>query len=214
MLEQAGVKHEEFELVQLVKGCQGMLHLGDIVDAVQHSGRDQPLDGLFKVPGPAAFPDSSIHELLVGLCELSHNAAEYHQDAAAVDLAVVFGEVIFVDLNQFLLDLRDLCRVLMCDPRGNALRHSADDQIIVVCLQQPVVENFLDRLLFLNTGIVCVQALIRSLQKLVKGQRVDVQQIDHAYGIRLGLCQERPQQTAGGDYMVFVGLFLEIFQSI
>ena len=76
------------------------------------------------------------------------------------------------------------------------------------------MENFLDRLLFLNTGIVCVQALIRSLQKLVKGQRVDVQQIDHAYGIRLGLCQERPQQTAGGDHMVFIGLFLEIFQRV
>ena len=65
VFEQTGVEHEEFELVQFVKGCQGMLHLGDIVDAVQHSGRDQPLDGLFKVPGPAAFPDSSIHELLV-----------------------------------------------------------------------------------------------------------------------------------------------------
>ena len=102
----------------------------------------------------------------------------------------------------------------MCDPRGNALRHSTDDQIIVVCLQQPVVENFLDRLLFLDTGIVGVQALIRGLQKLVKGQRVDVKQIHHAYGIGLRLRQKRSQQTAGGDHMVFIGLFLEIFQSI
>jgi len=82
-----------------------MLHLRDIVDTVQHPGGDQPLDGLLKVPGPAALPDSSIHELLIGLCELSHNAAEYHQNAAAVDLAVMFGEVIFIDLDQFLLDL-------------------------------------------------------------------------------------------------------------
>ena len=99
----------------------------------------------------------------------------------------MFGEDIFIDLDQFLLDLRDLGRVLMCDPRGNALRHSADNQIIVVCLQQPIVENFLDRLLFLDTGIVGVQAIICGLQKLVKGQRIDVQQIDHAHRIGLGL---------------------------
>ena len=214
MFEQTGVEHEEFELVQFVKGCQRMLHLRDIVDAIQHPGGDQPLDGFLKITRSAALADSSVHKFLVWLCQLGHNAAEHHQNASAVDFTVVFRKVVFVDLNQLLLNLRDLCRVLMGDPRGDTLRHSTDDQVIVECLQQPIVENFLDRLLFLDTGIVGVQALIRGLQKLVKSQRIDVQQIDHAHGIGLGLRQEGSQQTARGDHMVFVGLFLEIFQSI
>lgn len=46
VLEQAGIKQEELELIQLVKGGEGMLHFGDVVDAVQHSRRDQPLNRL------------------------------------------------------------------------------------------------------------------------------------------------------------------------
>ena len=100
VFEQAGVKHEELELVQLVKGCQGILHLGDIVDAVQHPGGNQPLDGFLKVPGPAVLPDGSVHGFLIGLCQLCYDAAECHQNEAAVDLTAVFGEVVFIYLDQ------------------------------------------------------------------------------------------------------------------
>ena len=105
MLEQAGVKDKEFELIQLVEGRKGMFHFGDIVDPVQHSGRNEPLNGLLKISCPAAFTDSAIHELLIGLGKLGNDAAEHHKDASAVDLAIVFGEIIFVDLDQFPLDL-------------------------------------------------------------------------------------------------------------
>ena len=78
MLEQPGVKDEEFELIQLIKCGQRVLHLGNVVDPVQHSSRNEPFDGFFKVPCPAAFPDSAVHEFFVGLCKLCNNAAEYH----------------------------------------------------------------------------------------------------------------------------------------
>lgn len=38
MLEQPGIKEKQLELVQLIKGAKRMLHLGDIVDAVKHTG--------------------------------------------------------------------------------------------------------------------------------------------------------------------------------
>ena len=89
VLEQSGVKYEELELIQLVKGRKRMLHLGNIVDAIEHSGRDQPFDRLFKVTRSGALTDSSVHEFFVGLGKLRNNAAEDHQDPSAVDLSVV-----------------------------------------------------------------------------------------------------------------------------
>lgn len=89
VLEQAGVKDKQLELIQLIKGGQEVLHLGDIINPVQHPGGHQPLDGLLKVPGPAALPDGTVHEFLVGLGQLGDDAAEHHEDASAVDLAVV-----------------------------------------------------------------------------------------------------------------------------
>ena len=38
VLEQPGIKEKQLELVQLIKGGEGMLHLGNIVDAVEHTG--------------------------------------------------------------------------------------------------------------------------------------------------------------------------------
>ena len=93
-----------------------MPHLGDIVNAVQHTGGDQPFDRLIKVPGPAALPDSAVGKLLVGFGQLGDNAAEYHQDASAVHLSVVLGEVILVDLKEFPLDLGDCRRIFVIDP--------------------------------------------------------------------------------------------------
>ena len=38
VLEQPCIKQEQLELIELVKGGKGMFHLGDIVDAVEHTG--------------------------------------------------------------------------------------------------------------------------------------------------------------------------------
>lgn len=89
MLEQAGIKDKQLELIQLVKGGQRVLHLGDVVHPVQHPGGHQPLDGFLKVPGPAALPNRAVHEFFVGLGQLGNDAAEHHEDVPAVDLAVV-----------------------------------------------------------------------------------------------------------------------------
>ena len=108
-----------------------MLHFGDVIHPVQHPGGHQPLDGLLKVPGPAALPDRSVHEFFVGLGQLGDDAAEHHKDAFSVDLDVVLGEVVLVDLDQLILNLADLGRILALQPGGHALRHSADDEVVV-----------------------------------------------------------------------------------
>ena len=38
VLEQSGVKNKEFELIELVKSRKRMLHLGNIVDTIKHTG--------------------------------------------------------------------------------------------------------------------------------------------------------------------------------
>lgn len=47
----------------------------------------------------AALPDRAVHKFLVGLGKLGDDAAEHHEDAPAVDLAVVLGEVVLIDLD-------------------------------------------------------------------------------------------------------------------
>ena len=53
-----------------------MLHLGNIVDAVEHTGGDKPFDGFFKVPRPAALPDSAVDKLFIGFGKLGDDAAD------------------------------------------------------------------------------------------------------------------------------------------
>ena len=102
----------------------------------------------------------------------------------------------------------------MLHPRGNTLGHSADDEIVVIRFHQAIVEDLFDRLLLGYALVVGIQWLIRSIQKLVKGQRMNVQKIDHSHGIGFRLSKERSEQTACGDHMVFVCLFLKVFQSV
>ena len=67
LLEQSSIKDKELELIQLVKGGKRMFHLGDIVDPVQHPSGDEPFYRFLEVSGTASFPDSAVHELLIGL---------------------------------------------------------------------------------------------------------------------------------------------------
>ena len=68
----------------------------------------------------------------------------------------MLGEVIFVDFDQFTLNLCNLGRVLVFDPGSNTLRHPADDEIIMIRFCQPVVEDILNGLLFLYAAIITV----------------------------------------------------------
>ena len=129
VLEQAGIKQEELELIQLVKGGEGMLHFGDVIDSVQDSRRDQPLNRLFKITSSAALPYSTVYELLIGLGKLGDDAAEYHQDPPAIDLAIVLREVVFIDFDQFSLNLGNFGRIFLLHPGGNALRHCSGHRL-------------------------------------------------------------------------------------
>lgn len=94
---------------------------------------------------------------------------------SAVDLAVVLGEVVLVDLDQLVLDLADLGRVLVLQPGVHALRHAADDKVVVQTLQQTPVEDILNGLFLLDRGIVGEQGRVCGLQELIEGQRSHVQ---------------------------------------
>ena len=81
----------------------------------------------------------------------------------------MLGKIVFVDLNKFLLDLRDSCRILMLHPGGNTLGHSANDEIVVIRFHQTIVEDLFNRLILGYALVVGIQRFIGSIQKLVKG---------------------------------------------
>lgn len=66
-----------------------MFGLGDVVDAVDESGADEPFDGFFKFSGAGAFFHGAVDKLFVWLCELGDEAAKDHEDATTIDAAVV-----------------------------------------------------------------------------------------------------------------------------
>ena len=100
------------------------------------------------------------------------------------------------------------------DPRCHAFRHAADDEIVVIGLQQPVVENFFDRLLLLNAVVVGAERRIDRFEKFPKVQRRDVEQIHHADRIGFRCGQKRAEQAPGRDDVVFVCFFFEILQRV
>ena len=84
-----------------------MLHLGNVVDPVQHPSGNKPLNRFLKIP--AHEPPSRTAPYInfsFGFASWDDNAAEHHQNPSAVDLAVVLREVVLIDLNEFTLDLR------------------------------------------------------------------------------------------------------------
>ena len=103
MLKKTGIKNKQFELIQLIKRGQRMLHFRNIIDAVEHSCGNKPFNRLFKITRSAALADSSVHKLFVRFRKLCDNAAEYHEDASAVYFAIVFRKVILIDLKEFSL---------------------------------------------------------------------------------------------------------------
>ena len=126
----------------------------------------------------------------------------------------MLGEVIFIDLDQFSLNLRNFGRIFLLHPRGNTLRHPPNDQVVVVGLQQAVVKNFLDLLILMNAIVIGIERLVCSFQKLIKGQRIEVQQVDHAHRIGLRLGQQCPKQASCRNDMVFIGFLFEVFERI
>ena len=168
VFKKAGIKHKQLELIQLIKSGKRMLHLGDIVDTVQHTGRNKPFNRFFKITRSSAFPDSPIHELLIGFGKLCNDAAKDHENAPAVDLAIVLGKVVFINLDQLFLDLRNTRRIFVFHPRGNAFRHSSDNQVIVVGIQQATVKDLLNLLTFLDAFIIGEKRGIGCVQKLIE----------------------------------------------
>ena len=191
-----------------------MLHLGNIADAAEDSCRNEPFDGLFKITRPAARAHGAVHELLVRLGELGNDASEDQEDARTVDLAVMLGKIVFVNLDEFMLDARDLQGILRFLPGRDAFGHAADDQIMVAGFEQTVVEDFLNRLPFLYARVISVKRRIRRGKKFIKGQRPEIEQIDHADRIRLRLGKERSEQAARRDGRIVARFFLEVFECV
>ena len=76
------------------------------------------------------------------------------------------------------------------------------------------MEDFLDHLPFLNTLVVSKKRRVGRLQKLVKIERIQIEQVDHAHRVGLGLREQRAQQASSGNHMVVVCLFFEVFEGV
>ena len=139
---------------------------------------------------------------------------EHHQDASAIHLPVMLGKVVLINFYEFSLDLGNRCRVLMVDPRGHTFRHPADDQIVDVGFQQAVVEDFFNGLIFLDALVVSKKRRVGCFQKLVEVERIQIEQIDHAYGIGLWLGKQGAKQTSGCNDMVLVRFLFEVFEGV
>src|SRR5699024_8805082 len=79
---------------------------------------------------------------------------------------------------------------------------------------QAVVEDLLNGLVFLDALVVSEEGRFSGCQKLVEGQRVQVEQIDNAHGIGLWLGQQGAKQASSRDNVVLVGFLLEVFEGI
>ena len=126
----------------------------------------------------------------------------------------MLGEVVLIDLDQFPLNLGHLSRVFVCYPGGHALRHPANNEVVIAGFHQTAVENLLNRLLLLDAAVELIQGRLHSRQKFIEGKRGEVQQVHHAHRVGLWLGQQRPQEAAGRNDVVLVGLLLEVFQRV
>ncbi len=88
-----------------------------VLYTMRNAARNQPLNGLLEVLCSCAFSYSRIHEFLVILFgKLWNDTAENLQNASAVNLAVMLGEIVLIDGDEFILNLADALRILMPNP--------------------------------------------------------------------------------------------------
>ena len=76
------------------------------------------------------------------------------------------------------------------------------------------MEDFFNRLILLNAFIVSKEHRVDCFQKLIKAERIQIKQIDHAYRVGLWLRKQDSKQASGCSNMVLVRLLLEVFEGI
>ena len=76
------------------------------------------------------------------------------------------------------------------------------------------MKDFLNRLLFLNGRIVGVKHRIDRIEKFIKGERINVKEIDHANWIRFWFCKECTEQAARSNDMIVACLLFEVFECV
>ena len=72
------------------------------------------------------------------------------------------------------------------------------------------MKNLLNLLILMDAIIIGIERLVCSFQKLIKGQWIEVQQVDHAHRIGLRLSK----QASCCNDMVFIGFLFEVFKRI
>ena len=72
-----------------------MLWLGNIINAVKHTGRNQQLNGVLILPRPRSILDAAVNELLIALGKLRNNASEHQQNPSTIDFAVTHYRLLF-----------------------------------------------------------------------------------------------------------------------
>ena len=76
------------------------------------------------------------------------------------------------------------------------------------------MEDFLDLLLLLNAVVVGIECRVSCFQKLLKVQRIDVEQVDHANRVGFRFRQKCAEQTPCCNDMILICLFFKIFKCV
>ena len=76
------------------------------------------------------------------------------------------------------------------------------------------MKNFLDLLILMDALVIGIECLVCGFQKLIKGQWIEVQQVDHAHRIGLRLSKQCSKQASCRNDMVFIGFLFEVFKRI
>ena len=76
------------------------------------------------------------------------------------------------------------------------------------------MKKFQNGLFFFNAAVVSVERWIGGVEKFIEREGIEVQQVDHAHWIGFWLGEQRAEQAAGGDDVVVVGFFFEIFEGV
>ena len=96
---------------------------------VDEPGIGQPLDGQFEVFGACTLAEQAVDEFAVLFGQLGNHRLPHHTDPWHFDGRSVFGEVVFVRVEDEMLDSLNAVEIAAVAVAGHGLRHAAHEVV-------------------------------------------------------------------------------------